>query len=354
MTRDWPECDRMTTRTLAPESQIHLYREMVRIRAFEEMAMEYYQRGHMAGWLFLQRGQESIPVALRFLMGPHDHSICGHRGMGYAIAAGLSMRSGMAELFGKATGCSKGKSGALGFHDPEHNHWGSHGFVATQTALASGLAFALKHKGETGAVFCVLGDGAVNQGTFHEALNLTALFHLPVIFVIENNGYAMGTTPRRASAMKDSLARRAEGYGIEWDMINADDLHQMLAKIQPAIERAHHDRRPTVLEIATYRFEGFSIADANKLKYRSREEVTERQLHHDPLALWRELLLRDGIADEDHLALIRSEAFSEASDAAVFAKDSPFPVAKSITEDVYWEIDHAKAEPPAGRHFFGS
>lgn len=326
---------------------------MVRIRVFEEMALQYYQGGHMAGWLILQRGQESIPVAVRSLMGSHDHSICGLRGMGHAIAAGMSMRAGMAELFGKTTGCAKGKSGMLGFYAPEHNHWGGHGYAATQTALAAGLAFALKHRGETGAVFCFLGDGAVNQGTFHEALNLAGLFSLPVIYIIENNGYAMGTSVKRSSAVNGSLARRAEGYGIDWDLINGDDLCEIRAKTQPAIERAHRDQRPTVLEIATYRFEGFTIADANKFHYRTSEEVADRQQHHDPLVLWRELLLRDGIAEEDCLGQIKSEAVAEARDAVAFAKESPFPQPAAITEDVYWEVDHATAAGTRGRHFFG-
>lgn len=338
---------------LTPEMKIHLYREMIRIRAFEEQATLHYQAGHMGGFLIVQRGQESIPVVVRSLMGPQDHSICSVRGMGTAIAAGMSMRSGMAELFGKATGCAKGKAGNFGFFAPEHRHWGGHGYAATQTALAAGLAFALKYQDLTGAVFCFLGDGSVNQGTFHEALNLAGLFHLPVIYLIENNGYAMGMSVQRSSAMNGSLARRAEGYGIEWDLVDGNDIYEMRTKLQPAIERAYRHHRPTVLEIATYRFEGFTIADANKFRYRTKHEVEDRMQNHDPLALWREQLLKEGIADQDCFDCISKEARDEAKDAAAFAKESPYPEPAAITEDVYWEVDQDTPAGRTGRHFFG-
>jgi pyruvate dehydrogenase E1 component alpha subunit len=338
---------------LTPEMKIHLYRQMMRIRAFEECTHRHYQAGRMGGFLVIQRGQESIPVAVRSLMGPGDHSICGLRGMGTAIAAGMSMRAGMAELFGRATGCAKGKAGAFGFFAPEHHHWGGHGYAATQTALATGLAFALKYQDRTGAVFCFLGDGSVNQGTFHEALNLAGLFHLPVIFLIENNGFAMGTSVQRSSAMNGSLARRAAGYGIDWDLMDGNDIYEMRAKLQPAIERAYRNRRPTVIEIATYRFEGFSIADANKFKYRTKQEVEDRMQNHDPLILWSEQLFREGILDQSHIDLIFEQAHAEAKEAGEFAKASPYPTKAAILEDVYWEVDHGTPAGRTGRHFFG-
>ncbi|MFC5456377.1 thiamine pyrophosphate-dependent enzyme [Prosthecobacter fluviatilis] len=193
---------------LTPADKIQLLRQMHRIRAFEITALQHYQAGRMGGFLILQIGQEAIPVAVRSMMGPQDHSICSLRGMGTAIVSGMSMREGMAELFGKATGCARGRGGLFGFYAPEHRHWGGHGYAATQTALAAGLAFGLKHQEKRGAVFCFLGDGAVNQGTFHESLNLASLFSLPVIYLIENNGYAMGTSVKRSSAFEGSLAPR--------------------------------------------------------------------------------------------------------------------------------------------------
>jgi len=339
---------------LTPEAKIHILRGMLRIRAFENMARSYYMAGHMGGFLILQSGQEAIPVAVRSMMTAEDHTICSLRGMGTAIAAGMSMRAGMAELFGKATGCSKGKGGLFGFYAPEHHHWGGHGYAATQTALAAGLAFGLKHQGKQGAVFCYLGDGAVNQGVFHESLNLASLFSLPVIYLIENNGYAMGTSVKRSSAIKDALAGRAAGYNIEWDIINGDSVYEIRAKLQPAIERAYRDQRPTVLELSTYRFEGFTIADANKFKYRTKQEVEERCENHDPLNLWSAQLLNENVVDQDGLKRIKAAALAEARAAAEFARSSPYLPPAAIMTDIYWEVDCATAAGSTGRHFFGS
>lgn len=339
---------------LTPADKIQLFRQMARIRAFELTALQHYQAGRMGGFLILQTGQEAIPAAVRSMMGPQDHSICSLRGMGTAIAAGMSMREGMAELFGKATGCCKGKGGLYGFYAPQHHHWGGHGYAATQTALAAGLAFGLKHQGKPGAVFCYLGDGAVNQGVFHESLNLASLFSLPVIYLIENNGYAMGTSVKRSSAIHGSLAQRAAGYKIDWDLINGDSVYEIRAKLQPAIERAYHDQRPTVLELSTYRFEGFTIADANKFKYRTRQEVEERYENHDPLKLWSAQLMSENVVDQDGLKRIKAAALAEARAAAEFAKSSPFLPPAAIMTDIYWEVDHATAAGSTGRHFFST
>jgi pyruvate dehydrogenase E1 component alpha subunit len=337
---------------LTDDSKIQLLREMHRIRAFELTALQHYMAGRMGGFLILQSGQEAIPVAVRSMMGPQDHTICSLRGMGTAIAAGLSMREGMAELFGKATGCAKGKGGQFGFYAPQHHHWGGHGYAATQTAMAAGLAFGLKHQKKCGAVFCYLGDGAVNQGTFHESLNLASLFSLPVIYLIENNGYAMGTSVKRSSAINGSLAQRAAGYNIEWDLINGDHVYELRAKLQPAIQRAYHDQRPTVLEISTYRFEGFTISDANKYKYRSRQEVTQRCENHDPLQLWAAQLRSENLVDQGDVKRIRTVALAEAKAAADFARSSPRLPPAAIMTDIYWEVDNATAAGTTGRHFF--
>lgn len=340
-------------RTLTAEDRLHFYQQMMRIRAFEEVALGHYQAGHMGGFLIVQRGQESIPVAVRSMMEAQDHSIGGLRGMGTALLAGMSMKEGMAELFGRVTGCAKGKAGAFGFFAPEHHHWGGHGYAATQTALAAGLAFGTKYQGIPGVVFCYLGDGSVNQGTFHEALNLAGLYGLPVIYLIENNRYAMGTSVARSSAMKSCLAERAAGYAIDWDVADGNDLCELRAKLQPAIRRARHEHRPSVIEIATYRFEGFTIADANKFKYRPKKEVEDRMLNHDPVKLWKQHLIDRGDADADDLQRIEDEAMSEAKEAAEFAKTSPYPMKAAILEDVYWEVDHGTPAGSTGRHFFG-
>jgi pyruvate dehydrogenase E1 component alpha subunit len=356
--------DALINLALTPEQKLHLCREMQRIRCFEQTALQKYQSVHMAGFLLLQIGQESISVGVRSLMGPQDHSICGMRGIGHALAAGLSMRAIMAELYGKATGVSRGKAGMNGFHCTEQRHWGNYAIAGTQTALAAGLAFGLKYRGERGAVCCFLGDGAMNQGVVHEAMNLAGLMSLPVVFIIENNGYAMGTSVARSSALKGPLASRAAGYGIEWDCINGDSLYEIRAKTLPALERARHEQRPTVLEIATYRFMGFTVADANALKYRSKAEVSDRQENHDPLELWQQQLLAEGITDMPGLHRMECEAEREANASTTFARQSPFPPPEAIYEDIYTTIDQQPekrfcsikkqwvADRPRGRHFF--
>ena len=337
---------------LTPAEKVHLWREMMRIRIFEQVAIQHYQAGRMAGWLNVQIGQETIPVAIRSLMGPLDHSISFYRCLGHALASGMSMNACMAELFGKQTGTCKGKGGMHSFHSPETRFWGGYGSVATQTPLACGLAFGLKQRDEAGAIFCCLGDGAVNQGAFHESLNLAALFHLPVVFVIENNGYAMGTSVPRSSAFGDSLASRAEGYAMAWEVVDGNNLYGLRVALSAAHERARQKCEPTLLEVHTYRFEGHTIADANKLKYRQKVEVEDRQLNHDPITLWGSHLIDEKIAEAETLKGIREEAIHEATASASYAMSSPYPEPSDILRDVYWAVDHQTTTAVNGRHFF--
>ena len=192
---------------LTKEEKIGFLREMFRIRRFEQTSLKYYNLGKMGGFLHLYSGQEAVAVGTISLLGENDHVITAYRDHGHALAVGMDPKSCMAELFGKATGCSKGKGGSMHFFAPDKNYWGGHGIVGGQTPLAAGIAFALKYKGLRGCCLCYLGDGAINQGPFHEALNLAALFKLPAIYIIENNGYSMGTSQQRSSAFRDSLAQ---------------------------------------------------------------------------------------------------------------------------------------------------
>jgi pyruvate dehydrogenase E1 component alpha subunit len=262
------------------------------------------------------------------------------------------MNECMAELFGKATGCSKGKGGSMHYFAPDKNYWGGHGIVAGQTPLGLGLAFGLKYQKLKGAALCFLGDGAVNQGAFHESLNLAALWSLPVIYVIENNGYSMGTSQRRSSAYPSCLAERAAGYDMDWELFSGEDIYEIRARTQAALERAHEQCRPSILEIATYRWEGHSVADANKMKYRTKEEVEKYQKEHDPIQRWKRVLLEEGLATEELLKGIDKEAQKEADASAEFAKASPYPEPESIFEDIYWEVDHKTDAGQTGRHFF--
>lgn len=338
--RDWSDA-----------GKIDLLRQMSRIRYFEQRALNSYSFGKMGGWLNLSIGQESIAAVVRSLFGSDDHTISGSRGIGHAIAAGLPMGPCLAEFYGRTNGCSKGKAGMFSHYHPPKNHWGCHGLAAAQTPLAAGLAFALKQREIVGAVVCFLGDGAVNQGVYHESLNLAGLFGLPVVYVIENNGYALGTSVERSSRFTGSLAQRAETYGIAWDKFADADMYEMRMRVWMALERARREVRPTVLEIDTYRYYGASVADANHKRYRTPEEIEERRAR-DPLMLWRGHLLELGLISESEVEVLRAELGREIAEALDFAESGPLPVVADLTRDVYWESDHATPASRIGRHFF--
>jgi pyruvate dehydrogenase E1 component alpha subunit len=240
------------------------------------------------------------------------------------------------------------------FFAPDKHYWGGHGIVGGQTPLGLGIAFGLKYKGLRGCCLCYLGDGAVNQGTFHESLNLAALFKLPVIYVVENNGYSMGTSQQRSSSFRETLAKRAEGYNMAWDVFKGEDLYEVRAKTLIAIERAYNESAPTLLEIQTYRYYGHSVADANAKKYRSPEEIEQYKANHDPLRIWSRRLLEEGIVTESEIEDIDVAAKEESNEAVQFAEESPFPEESQILSDVYWEVDHQTEAAKYGRYFFNS
>ncbi|MEI6713723.1 MAG: pyruvate dehydrogenase (acetyl-transferring) E1 component subunit alpha [Verrucomicrobiota bacterium] len=337
---------------LEPADKIRLLREMIRIRRFEQAALKQYQSGKMGGFLHLYIGQESVAVGTCSLMGHDDHVITAYRDHGHALAVGMNMNECMAELFGKVTGCSKGKGGSMHFFAPDKNYWGGHGIVGGQTPLGLGLAYGVKYKGVKGSAMCFMGDGAVNQGCFYESLNMASLWNLPVIYIIENNGYSMGTSLARSSSFGNCLAERAAGFGIEWDTLNGEDVYEVRAKVQVAMERAHNESRPTVLEIATYRYYGHSVADAKHKIYRSEEEIERYKQLHDPIQVFKARLLEEHVLTEDQYAEIDAAAKQEADDSVRFAEESPIPSEASITEDVYFEVDRQTIAGRTGRHFF--
>ncbi len=337
---------------LTPEEKIELYRKMCRIRRFEQIALKHYNGGKMGGFLHLYIGQESVAVGCVSLMGENDHIITAYRDHGHALAVGMGMNECMAELFGKKTGCSKGKGGSMHYFAPDKNYWGGHGIVAGQIPLGTGLAFALKYKGLKGCAMAFMGDGAVNQGSVHEAFNLAALFELPVVVIIENNGYSMGTSQARSSAYVSCLAERAAGYGIAWEQLNGEDVFEVRARVKVAMDRAHNESKPTVLEIATYRYYGHSVADANHKKYRTKEEIERYEQEHDPINIMRAYLIKQKLLSEAAAAQIDQEALKEAEDSGVFAEQSPFPDPSELFDDVYWEVDNKTVSGGTGRHFF--
>jgi pyruvate dehydrogenase E1 component alpha subunit len=346
--------DAAINRSLTKDAKIKLLRDICRIRRFEQTSLKYYNLGRMGGFLHLYSGQEAVAVGTISLLGENDHVITAYRDHGHALAIGMSMDECMAELFGKATGCSKGKGGSMHFFAPDRNYWGGHGIVGGQTPLGAGIAFALKYKGLRGCCLCYLGDGAINQGPFHESLNLAALFKLPVIYIIENNGYSMGTSQKRSSAFKDALARRADAYNIAWDAFGGEDIYEVRAKTQIAIDRAHNESEPTLLEIQTYRYYGHSVADANAKKYRTPQEIEEYKTKHDPIQVWTRHLLAEGVVTESDCEEIDRQAKDEANNAVKFAEESPFPEESDILADVYWEVDNHSDAAKSGTYFFNT
>ena len=340
-------------KSLSAEDKIRLLREMLRVRRFEQQALKQYNGGKMGGFLHLYIGQESVAVGTCSLMGDDDHVITAYRDHGHALAVGMGMNECMAELYGKATGCSKGKGGSMHFFAPDKNYWGGHGIVGGQTPLGLGLAYGLKYKGLKGAAMCFLGDGAVNQGCFYESLNMAALFELPVIYIIENNGYSMGTSLERSSVVKDCLAQRGEAFCIEWAQANGEDLYEVRAVTQKAIDRAHNESKPTILEFDTYRYYGHSVADAkHKGGYRPEEEIETYKRDHDPIQLFKKRLIEERVLTEEQFTEISEAAKAEAEASAQFAEESPIPSDASIFEDVYFEVDRQTEAGRTGKHFF--
>jgi pyruvate dehydrogenase E1 component alpha subunit len=338
---------------LTPQQKIKLYTQMVRIRNFEMTSLKFYNAGKMAGFLHLYIGQEAVAVGTTSLGGPDDHFITAYRDHGHALALGMSMNECMAEMYGKQTGCSKGKGGSMHFFAPDKNFWGGHGIVAGQTPLGLGLAYGLKYLGREGCCLCYLGDGAVNQGAFHESLNIASLFGIPVVYVIENNGYSMGTSQSRSSAYNGCLAQRAEAYAIEWDVIDGSDIYEVRAKTQIAMDRAKKHHKPTVLEIDTYRYYGHSVADSkHKGGYRTPEEIEDYKKNHDPIAVFRQRLINEGVLTAEAADAINKAAKEESTEAAKFADESPAPTIADISTDIYWESDNNTPASKIGRHFF--
>jgi pyruvate dehydrogenase E1 component alpha subunit len=335
---------------LTKDERIELYRKMVRIRRFEERSLRAYQAKKIGGFLHLYIGQEAVAVGACSLMGKHDHVITAYRDHGHAIAVGMDSKPLMAELYGKATGCSKGKGGSMHYFDPSRNYWGGHGIVGGQIPLGVGLAYGVKYLGQKGAAMAFMGDGAVNQGAVHEAYNLAALWDLPVVFVIENNRYSMGTSQERSSA-GPGLAQRAEAYGMAWDVCDGHDVYEVRATMDKALNRARDEFKPSVVEIDTYRYRGHSVADPDKT-YRDKAEIEEYQRTRDPITLFQQTLLGEGVLNEALVELIDTEARAEADIAADFSEASRYPTVEDIQKDVYWEVDNPTQRTSQGRLFF--
>ncbi|MDG0965521.1 MAG: pyruvate dehydrogenase (acetyl-transferring) E1 component subunit alpha [Opitutales bacterium] len=336
--------------SLSAEDKVDLYEKMVRIRRFEERSLRSYQQGHIGGFLHLYIGQEAVAVGSVSMLGEDDHVITAYRDHGHALAVGMDFDECMAELYGKKTGCSKGKGGSMHFFAPDKNYWGGHGIVGGQTPLGLGIAFALKYNKKKGSCLCFMGDGATNQGPFYESLNLASLWNLPVVYIIENNGYSMGTAESRHSA-GDPLARRGDAFDIDWSVSNGHDIYEVRQTISDALTSAHEKCRPSVLEIVTYRYRGHSVADPDQT-YRSKEEIEEYKTNKDPLNLFREKLIKEGNISEDQIKTIDNRAKGDAEASAEFADASPYPDPSELMDDIYWETDNPGEKTSEGTMFF--
>jgi pyruvate dehydrogenase E1 component alpha subunit len=310
-------------------------RQMILIRRFEEKAGEAYSLGKIGGFCHLYIGQEAVAVGSLAALRADDYITCSYREHGHALARGLSPRAVMAELFGKAAGTSGGKGGSMHLFDASLGFLGGHGIVAGHIPLATGMAFAIKYRNTDQVAVCYFGEAAVNNGAFHEALNMAALWKLPVVYVCENNRYGMGTALERASAIYD-ISERACSYDMANEVVDGQDVLVMHAAMERAVERARADKHPTLLEVRTYRFMGHSMSDPIHGHYRTREEV-EDQRKRDPIAVWSQRLIEEGIMDQAGVKALDKEIVDEVEDAYRFADEAPEPAMEELYSDVYKE-----------------
>ena len=317
--------------TLSPADLRHLYEQMVLIRVFETESERQYKAAKIGGYCHLSSGQEAATVGVIHTMQPDDLLVTGYRCHGFALARGVSPNAVMAELFGRADGCAHGRGGSMHLLDVERGFYGGWGIVAGQLPVATGLALALVRRGKEQAVVCELGDGAVNMGAWHESLNLAALWNLPIVFLIVNNGYGMGTSVARASA-EPELYRRASAFRMHGERVDGDDLEAVVEASDRLLRRAREEREPAVLEVVTYRSRGHSVADAG-LAYRTKDEIAAKQ-ESDPIARLRATLREHGTSD-DELDAVDRDVDAQVEAAVAFADASPEPDVSELARSVY-------------------
>jgi pyruvate dehydrogenase E1 component alpha subunit len=311
-------------------------RMMLLIRRFEERTYQEYTRSgqKIGGFCHLYSGQEAIAVGTSALFDKaRDYLITGYRCHGASLALGMNPRAAMAELFGKATGCSKGKGGSMHLFDVLDHNMGGHGIVGGQLPLGVGFAFAQGYRKTGGVTFCFMGDGAINQGTHNESLNLASLLKLPVIWVVENNGVAMGTQVDRHSAEKD-LAERGSGYNMPHRNVDGNDVDTVITEFGKAVERARAGEGPSYLVANTYRFRGHSMSDA--MKYRTKEEM-DRAKQRDPISLYEVRLREKGLITDEQIEQLQEEVAEEITEAVQLADEDPHPPLEDRFKDVLAE-----------------
>ncbi len=310
-----------------------LLRQMLLIRRFEEKAGEAYSLGKIGGFCHLYIGQEAVAVGCLSQLGPQDAITATYREHGHALARGMSARVVMAELFGKAAGCSGGKGGSMHLFDASLGFLGGHGIVGGHIPLTAGIGFAFKYRQTDQVSVCFFGEAAINNGAFHEALNMASVWKLPCIFICENNRYGMGTALDRATATWN-IAERASSYDMSREVVDGQDLAEVMAAMDRAVVRARRPSNPTLLEIRTYRFVGHSMSDPIHGHYRTKEEV-EAHRKRDPITLWADKLKADGLLDDAALHAMDEEVKAEVQDAYDFADQAPDPEPDELWAHVY-------------------
>ena len=318
------------TKELSKPELLDLYRQMVLIRRFEEKSAELYSEGKIGGFLHLYIGEEAIAVGACKALQPGDHLLTAYRDHGWAIARGLEVRRVMAELLGKATGVSGGKGGSMHLASAEHHYWGGHAIVGGHLPLATGVGLAIRYREEPDAVLCVLGEGTTNIGYFHESVNLAAVWKLPVVFLVENNQYGMGTEVGRASAVS-AIFQKGCAYDIANRQLNGQDVLEMHEAMGEALDYARQNG-PVLLEALTYRYSGHSMGDPER--YRTKAEIEEWRTR-DPIFQLCDKLIAQDIATQVELDQIHHAVEADLSGIVQFAEESPEPEDAALCEHVF-------------------
>ncbi len=311
-----------------------LLKQMLLIRRFDEKASQMYGLRKINGFLHLYNGEEAVATgAIAAVDLKKDYVLTAYRDHGHAIACDMDVKSLMAELYGKATGCSRGKGGSMHFFDAKKHMFGGNGIVGAHIPLATGVALKIKYKEEDGVVLCFFGDGAIHQGTFHESLNMAKIWKLPIIYICENNQYGMGTSYQRVSSVDDFSVMGAS-YSIPGKQVNGMDVLEVYEDVSVAVERARKDGDPTLLEVKTYRYKGHSASDP--AKYRTKEELNYYK-QQDPILILKNKLFDNGLLTEEAYANMDKECKEIVLEATIFADESPEPLPESLYEDVLVE-----------------
>ncbi|HEX3182427.1 MAG TPA: pyruvate dehydrogenase (acetyl-transferring) E1 component subunit alpha [Beijerinckiaceae bacterium] len=314
------------------EQELAAYRDMLLIRRFEEKAGQMYGMGLIGGFCHLYIGQEAVVVGVRMASKEDDQVITGYRDHGHMLACGMDPKGVMAELTGRRGGYSKGKGGSMHMFSKDKHFYGGHGIVGAQVSLGTGLAFANYYRGNQNVSLTYFGDGAANQGQVYESFNMAELWKLPVIYIIENNRYAMGTSVARSSALQD-FSKRGASFNIPGEQVDGMDVRAVKAAADKAIQWCRDGKGPYILEMQTYRYRGHSMSDP--AKYRSKEEVQRMREEHDPIEQVRTRLLKSNQASEDELKQIDGKIRAVVAEAAEFATHDPEPDPSELWTDVY-------------------